>query len=127
MLRAVLDSQCKKPNSFSAAQRIPRSEGYGHCLKANMISDKYFKIFFVINKQKKARLGIVMAKRYMPKSVDRNQAKREIRELFRIHRIKNFGIDLIVMARSTSRIDKSTRRDNLGQLFSQVVIRCAEF
>lgn len=68
-----------------------------------------------------------MAKRYMPKSVDRNQAKREIRELFRIHRIKDFGIDLIVMARNTNRLDKSARRDNLGQLFSQVVIRCAEF
>lgn len=92
-----------------------------------MISDKYFKLFFVTNKQKKARLGIVIAKRYMPKSVDRNQAKREIRELFRIHRIKSFGIDLIVMARNASRLDKSARKENLGQLFSQVVIRCAEF
>lgn len=75
---------------------------------------------------KKARLGIVVAKRYIPKSVDRNQAKREIRELFRVHQVKGCGIDLVVMARNTERTDKTAYMDGLNKLFSRVAMRCAE-
>lgn len=78
------------------------------------------------NNIKKARLGIVVAKRYIPKSVDRNQAKREIRELFRVHQIKGCGIDLVVMARNTERSDRTICMDGLNKLFSRVAIRCAE-
>jgi ribonuclease P protein component len=122
----VQDSQCKHPNSFAAAQRIPRSEGYGPCLKSHVLSDKYFKLFFVPNHAKKARLGIVVAKRYIPKSVDRNQAKRAIRELFRVHQIKGCGIDLVVMARNGERPDRNTCSESLTKLFSRVATRCAE-
>lgn len=124
--RVVQDSLCKHPNSFAAAQRIPRSEGYGSCLKSHVLSDKYFKLFFIPNSMKKARLGIVVAKRYIPKSVDRNQAKREIRELFRVHQVKGCGIDLVVMARNTERTDKTAYMDGLNKLFSRVAMRCAE-
>ncbi|MDD4929188.1 MAG: ribonuclease P protein component [Gallionella sp.] len=120
------DSLFKQQNSFAAAQRIPRSEGYGQCLKSHVFSDKYFKLFFIPNHKKMARLGIVVAKRYMPKSVDRNQAKREIRELFRVHQIKGCGIDLVVMARNTERTDQGACRDGLNKLFSRVAMRCAE-
>ena len=78
------------------------------------------------NQLKQARLGIVVAKRYIPKSSDRNQSKRLIRELFRIHQIKGFGIDLVVMARNTERSDKNACRDSLSKLFSRVAVRCAE-
>lgn len=78
------------------------------------------------NQSKKARLGIVVAKRYVPKSVDRNQAKREIRELFRVHPIRECGIDLVVMARNTERSDKSACKDALSKLFSRIEIRCVE-
>ncbi|MFA6921097.1 MAG: ribonuclease P protein component [Gallionella sp.] len=124
--RVVQDSLCSNLNSFTAAQRIPRSEGYSHCLKSLVISDKYFKLFFVPNQLQKARLGIVVAKRYMPKSVDRNLAKREIRELFRVHEIKGYSLDIVVMARNTVRGDKSECRDALSKLFNRVAIRCAE-
>ena len=67
------------------------------------MSDKHFKLFLVANQLKEARLGIVVAKRYLPKSVDRNQTKREIRELFRNHEIKHYSIDLVVMVRNTDR------------------------
>jgi len=95
-------------------------------LIAHVLSDKFYKLFFVPNQLKKARLGIVVAKRYMPKSVDRNRAKREIRELFRVHQIKACGVDLVVMARNTVRSDKNTCGNGLSELFSRVAIRCAE-
>lgn len=91
-----------------------------------MISDSYFKVFFVPNKLKFARLGIVAAKKLMPKAVNRNMAKREIRQLFRIHKIKHEGIDLVVMVRKTYLLNASIKTDNLSKLFNRVVIRCAE-
>lgn len=126
MLRAVQSSQFSNPNSFSAAQRITQGEGYGHCLKSQVFSDKYYKLFFVPNQLKKARLGIIVAKRYVPKSVDRNKTKREIREAFRIHQVKGCGVDLVVMARNVEHSDRSACRDGLSKLFSRVAIRCTE-
>jgi ribonuclease P protein component len=122
----VQDSLCKHQNSFAAAQRIPRSESYAKCLKSPVMSDKYFKLFLVPNQLKEARLGIVVAKRYLPRSVDRNQTKREIRELFRNHEIKRYNVDLVVMVRNTDRSDKRVIQDGLSKLFSRVAMRCAE-
>lgn len=79
------------------------------------------------NDTKKARLGIVVAKRYIPHAVDRNKAKREIRELFRVHQIRQCGIDLVVMARNGERPDSNLSREGLSKLFSRIVIRCAEY
>lgn len=125
--RVVLDSRYKQANSFTSAQRIPRSDGYAKCLKSLVLSDKYFKLFFMPNDTKKARLGIVVAKRYIPHAVDRNKAKREIRELFRVHQIRQCGIDLVVMARNGERPDSNLSREGLSKLFSRIVIRCAEY
>ncbi len=75
------------------------------------------------NHSKKARLGIVVAKRNIPKAVDRNKTKREIRELFRIHQLKDYGLDLVVMTRNGGRLDM----DGLNNLFNRVAIRCAGF
>lgn len=91
-----------------------------------MISDAYFKVFFVPNELKLARLGIVAAKRFMPRAVDRNHAKREIRQLFRVHKIKCTGIDLVVMVRKAEQLDRSVKTDSLSKLFSRVLTRCAE-
>lgn len=125
--RAVQDSQFSKPNSFTAAQRIPRSEGYKKSLQSESVADKYFKLFFVRNQMEKARLGIVAAKRYMPKAVDRNRAKREIREVFRQHNITKSGFDLVIMVRRTAQVDRASHRDGLSKLFSLVETRCAEY
>ncbi len=89
-----------------------------------MLSDKHFKIFFIPNQFKKARLGIVVAKRNVPKSVDRNLTKRKIRALFRIHQIKECGIDIVVMTRNGEHLDNFV--DTLSKLFSRVATRSAE-
>lgn len=68
-------------------------------------------------------MGIVVAKRNIPKAVDRNKTKREIRELFRIHQLKDYGLDLVVMTRNGGRLDM----DGLNNLFNRVAIRCAGF
>jgi len=116
----VQSSQYSKPNSFSAAQRISRSEGFKKCLQSNSVTNKNFKLFFVRNQLAKARLGIVVAKRYTPRAVDRNTVKRDIRELFRQHKVAGFGFDLVVIVRHIAEMDRSTYRVSLTKLFSRV-------
>ena len=124
--RAVQDSQSSKLNRLTAAQRIPRSEGFKNSLQSESVADKYFKLFFVRNPQGKARLGIVAAKRHMPKAVDRNRAKREIREAFRQHNISRSAFDLVVMVRCAAQTDHVSHREGLNKLFSRVETRCTE-
>ena len=118
--RAVQDSLFSKLNGLTAAQRIPRSEGFKKILQSESLVDKYFKLFFVRNQSKKARLGIVVAKRHMPKAVDRNYAKRQIREIFRRHKIAKSDFDLVVMVRRAAEIDHVLYQDGLDKLFSRV-------
>ena len=121
------DWQYKLQNSFSAAQRIPRSEGYSQCLKSIFISNKYFKVFVIKNLFGGARLGIVASKKLYPKSVDRNRVKRKVRDIFRNHSIKDCGIDVVVMMRKADSKNFILHRNELNELFSLVISRCANY
>ncbi|MGB1192376.1 MAG: ribonuclease P protein component, partial [Pseudomonadales bacterium] len=46
-------------------------------------SGKYFTFLSTSNQQTKQRLGLVIAKKHIPLSVNRNKIKRAIREVFR--------------------------------------------
>lgn len=118
--KAVQDSQFSKPNNLAAAKRIRRSQGYKHCLEAKSVADKHFKLFFIANALPYARLGIIVAKRNLPKAVDRNRAKRVVRDLFRSHGIKQLGLDIVVMVRSATSEDSALHREALKKLFNRV-------
>ena len=47
-----------------------------------------------------SRLGIALARRTLPSSVDRNRVKRIVREVFRRHPVKHAGFDLVVSFRA---------------------------
>lgn len=125
-LKAVQDSQFSKLSNLAASSRIPSGEGYKHCLDAESVSDRYYKLFFVCNKQTNARLGVIAAKRNLSKAVDRNRAKRVVRELFRCHEIKQRGLDIVVLVRCVTPQDSSLHREALKKLFNRVGTRCAE-
>lgn len=117
----------KLHNSFSAAQKIPRSEGYTKCLKSLFVSNKYFRVFVTNNLFGNARLGIVVSKKLFPRSVDRNRVKRIVRDIFRNHSIKHSSIDIIVMTRKAKCNDFNLHRNELNELFSLVASRCANY
>jgi ribonuclease P protein component len=103
-----------------------RSDAYNHVVRAENIADTYFKIFFVHNSNKNARLGIIASKKTLPLAVDRNRIKRIIREKFRQHNIKFCKLDLVVLVRRDFSHKVDVRIDNLERLFSQVENRCAD-
>ncbi|MBI5437998.1 MAG: ribonuclease P protein component [Nitrosomonadales bacterium] len=109
---------------FTAAHRLLRENGFDRAVRAKSISDSHFKIFFVGNGKKNARLGIIVGKKTLSGAVDRNRAKRIIREAFRQHGIKLLKLDIVVMLRRAD--PPGAQAGNLKTLFSQVENRCAE-
>ena len=108
---------------FTAAHRLLREDGFEHVIRAENITDKHFKIFFVRNGKKCARLGIVASKRMLPGAVQRNRAKRLIRDVFRKHSIKAHQIDLVVMLRAFDA--QASNSQDLKTLFTRIEDKCA--
>jgi len=124
--KVVQDSLSSISGKFNAGSRLLRADGFEHVIQAENIAEKQFKIFFAPNSGKCARLGIVASKRTLPRAVNRNHVKRIIREVFRQHNIKHFGLDLVVMVRRNSPLMADAQIDNLKKLFSQLENRCAD-
>jgi ribonuclease P protein component len=103
-----------------------RADGFDHVIHAENVADKHFKIFFARNCLNNARLGIVASKKILPNAIDRNRAKRFIREVFRHHSIKLWKLDLVVMVRRDYSREVNLRVEGLDKLFGQVKNRCAE-
>lgn len=122
------------PSSFSAtfvanltpSHRLLREDGFDRVIQAENIANKYFKIFFLLNNKQNGRLGIISSKRILPRAVDRNRAKRLIRETFRQHSIKARCCDVVVMIRPFYAQETSRLSQNLASLFSKVENRCTD-
>lgn len=65
---------------------------------------------------RKARLGLALAKRRIPRAVDRNRIKRVIRESFRCRRAGLGAVDVVVLARDGTA--GMSNRQLFGQLRS---------
>lgn len=114
-------------DKFGSEHRLLRVDGFDRVVKAGNLVDKYLKLFFAENRKKNARLGIVASKRVFPRAVDRNRAKRLIREVFRQHSIKQKKLDMVVMLRHACSLQPGLQRQNLETLFSRLESRCADF
>jgi len=124
--RAVQDSLSSISAKFTAGHRLLRENGFDHVICAENIADNQFKIFFVRNRQKNARLGIVVAKKLLHGAAERNRIKRIIRDVFRRHSIKLCKLDLVVMVRRSPPQERDTHVGSLNLLFSRVENRCAD-
>jgi len=124
---AVQDLQYRATAAkFGAAHRLLRVDGFDRVVHAENIANRYFKIFFANNGKNNARLGIISSKKILPRAVDRNRAKRAIRETFRQHSIKTSKLDLVVMVRPAYAQETQMQNDNLAMLLAKVENRCTE-
>jgi ribonuclease P protein component len=122
----VQDSLPSNPGKFNAACRLLRADGFKHVIQAENITDQQFKIFFKPNPGNHARLGIITSKKTLPSAVNRNHAKRIIREVFRQHNIKHYRLDLVVMVRRKYFPSADAQINSLKKLFHQLEMRCAD-
>lgn len=124
-LGAVQDSLYKRTSyAFTAADRLLRSVGYDHVLKAESVGNQYVKIFFVPNGKRNGRLGIISSKRVFPFASQRNLVKRTIREVFRKHEIRLKGVDLVVIPRKAEY--GVSKKSELEMFFGRIQDRCVD-
>jgi len=80
--------------------RLLRREQYTEALATRAAARRrHFTLFARPNGLPRARIGIIVSKRVAPRAVDRNRAKRLVRETFRKLRHRLAGIDLVVELR----------------------------
>ena len=60
---------------------------------------RYFTLFATRNELTQARIGIIASRRVARRAVDRNRAKRLVREAFRKARHRLMGVDVVVEVR----------------------------
>ena len=123
--KAAPDLRSSIPDKFTVAHRLLRKDGFGHVIHAENIESKYFKIFFVRNSQRNARLGIISRKKILSGAAHRNRVKRIIREAFRRHNVKTCKLDVVVMVRPAYAQDRGKRDKSLDMLFTRIENQCA--
>ena len=69
-------------------------------------------------------MGVIASKRCMSKAVVRNKCKRMVREIFRLHPLKNTKVDVVVQIRNFSTLLAVAQRIELIRLFSQLEVLC---
>lgn len=84
------------------------------------VSGKFFQVFAKPNGISMARLGLVAGKKQAPHAVDRNYAKRLVREVFRANGAAFAGLDLVVRLRQViSRREGPEARREIATLLTQ--------
>lgn len=80
--------------------RLLRREQYNAALASGAAGvRRHFTLFARPNGLSQARIGIITSKRVAPRAVDRNRAKRLVRETFRQLRHRLGGMDVVVELR----------------------------
>jgi len=102
---------------FPSGRRIRHSKEFELAFINTALKNKWFIIHLVNSEHPFPRLGMVVSKRIMAKSVSRNFAKRLIRELFRTHSVDLPARDFVVrIRRSLTKATSVEAKEALLQL-----------
>ncbi len=106
-------------HSFPSNRKIKQSFEFDAIRKAFCIKNKWMSLYIKTNDLGFSRLGIIVSKRVINKSVHRNAAKRMIREAFRLSNLTNKAVDLVVFIRQNGQ-SKTISCLALKELFAKV-------
>lgn len=98
---------------FSREHKIQRSADFRRAFSSKRYSaDKYLTVYVVSNGINQARIGLITAKRHIPKAVHRNYCKRIMRDHFRTHKHLWVGLDMVILVRHSMdiRVIKNIRK-----------------
>ena len=85
---------------------------------------RHFTVYARPNGLTHARIGIIASKRVAPRAVDRNRAKRLVREMFRVMRHRLSGTDVVVQLRRWSpRGSVAAARADIARLLDELAAR----
>lgn len=112
--------------AVSARQRLPRTRRLTQAADFKAVlasrckaSGEYCQVHVKRNELRVARIGIVVPKKVLPRAVDRNYAKRVVREVFRTQRLPD--LDVVVRVRKPfPRGQGAPARQELSTLLEKV-------
>lgn len=85
-------------NSFGKPSRLLKKADYDHVFEqAKKLVTPEFIVLYRANTLGRARLGLALSKKSIPKAHDRNRIKRLLRETFRITQLPS--IDMVFLAK----------------------------
>lgn len=105
--------------AFGKSHRLLNSSDFQHVFDNApvRVSHQFFLILARTNQLERPRLGLVIAKKNIRLSVQRNRIKRLIRETFRAQQHSLTGIDVIVLARK--KMEELSNKEIHEQLHQQ--------
>ena len=107
------------PFSFSRHNRLVSDADFQSVFRqSKKVTRSSLLVLFKPNQLPQARLGLVVAKRYVKQAVHRNAWRRVVRESFRHHQAMLAGFDLVVMAKRAQ--DKQALRAELDALWQHL-------
>lgn len=110
-------------NLFTDANRIQKTEDYRRLLRqGERLKAKSMTIFYQPNHLSVSRLGIIIAKKQIPKAVARNHYKRLIKESFRqseIVRAKQHDV-VVMLFKNVIEMDDTTFMSQLETLWKKL-------
>jgi ribonuclease P protein component len=109
---------------FPFSKRLHRPEEFERVLRNKAITDKWLALHSTENTIGSNRLGIIVSKRVVAKSVARNRIKRAIREVFRQSSLVEINtLDFVVRLRRNLREEEIMEfRRSLSRLLMKVRI-----
>lgn len=119
-------TRARKALSFTRAQRLAGPHAFAAVFAYKCrVNGKLFQVYAKPNGVACARLGVVVSKRIIPRTVDRNYCKRLVREVFRAEHGTLSGIDVVVWPRTAVTRDASAAaRAEVGDLLRRARKQC---
>ncbi len=107
--------------SFPRQARIIKTDDFSSVFSfRKRISGQFLAIHYQANQSRRARLGMVVAKKVAKRSVDRNYMRRVLREIFRKQQMQIAALDLVI------RVMKPFNHQDFAQLeqeFAELLFR----
>lgn len=118
-------TEARSPHSFPRAHRLTRAGEFSAVFAhRTSVGGESFVVSFKPNGLGHPRLGLVMGKKTAPRAVDRNYAKRQVREVFRRCQDDLGGLDIVVrLRRPLSRAVIGAARAELAGCFERIARR----
>ena len=87
--------------TFPASHRLVQSREFDAVFRESDLRVNHTSILFLAKRNTWGfnRLGVVVSKKNVPRAVDRNRIKRQIREAFRLSPADEVGLDVVVLSR----------------------------
>ncbi len=109
-MRFTRSSRLSKPQEFQSVFKSQRRSG-----------DKLLQIVARENSKNTSRLGVVVSKKHLKRAIDRNRAKRIIRESFRGAKASLTGLDIVVVLRGANKgLEKKQIRQALEKHWKKI-------